>query len=161
MRSEQPAPGHLKRTMILILVCAVAIIGCTGRHAEGEKNRSPTDSTRGADSTLQGAVVQRMREESYEEKQGAFLYNRYCAVCHGQEGKGDGFNAFNLDPRPRDLSDSTYMAALSDDQIVHTISGGGRSVNKSSLMPAYGWTLDTQQIRNISSFVRTFASQGR
>lgn len=149
----------MKRTTILILVCAVSIIGCTGKHAEGEKNRSMTDSTRGADSTLQGAVVQRMREESYEEKQGAFLYNRYCAVCHGQEGKGDGFNAYNLDPRPRDFSDSTYMGALNDDQILQTISGGGRAVNKSPLMPAYGWTLKKQQIRDLLSYVKTFTRQ--
>ena len=56
------------------------------------------------------------------------LHAKYCAVCHGKEGKGDGFNAFNLDPRRRDFSDSAYMAALSDDQIVQTITGGGRSV---------------------------------
>jgi mono/diheme cytochrome c family protein len=53
------------------------------------------------------------------------------------------------------------MRALSDDQIVQTVSGGGRSVNKSPLMPAYGWTLNRQQIRDVSSYVRTFASQDR
>ncbi|MCH8028240.1 MAG: hypothetical protein IID63_08985, partial [candidate division Zixibacteria bacterium] len=24
------------------------------------------------------------------------LYLHYCSVCHGAEGKGDGFNAYNL-----------------------------------------------------------------
>jgi mono/diheme cytochrome c family protein len=151
----------MKQTIIVIIVCAVAVVGCTGKHAEGEKDRRMIDSARVVDSTLQIAVAQPVRKVSYEEQQGAFLYHRYCAVCHGHEGKGDGFNAFNLDPRPRDLSDSTYMRALSDDQIVQTISGGGRSVNKSPLMPAYGWTLNRQQIRDLSSYVATFKSQDR
>jgi len=151
----------MKPTIAVIIVCVVAVIGCRGKHTEGEKAGSHTDSASVVDSTLQTAGAQPVREQSYEEQQGAFLFNRYCAVCHGNEGKGDGFNAFNLDPRPRDLSDSTYMRALSDDQIVQTISGGGRSVNKSPLMPAYGWTLNRQQIRNLSSYVKTFASQGR
>jgi mono/diheme cytochrome c family protein len=92
---------------------------------------------------------------TYEERQGAVLFGRYCAVCHGPEGKGDGFNAFNLDPRPRDLSDSTYMRALSDAQVLQTISGGGRSVNKSPLMPPYGWTLSRQEVLELGAFVRT------
>jgi mono/diheme cytochrome c family protein len=96
------------------------------------------------------------RVVSYEETQGGVLYEKHCVVCHGKEGKGDGFNAFNLDPRPRDFTDSTYMKALSDEQIVQTITGGGRSVNKSPLMPAYGWTLNRQQIRYLDSYVRSF-----
>jgi mono/diheme cytochrome c family protein len=83
---------------------------------------------------------------------------KYCAVCHGKEGKGDGFNAFNLDPRPRDFSDSAYMAALSDAQILQTISGGGRSVNKSPLMPSYGGTIDNRQARYVAAYVRAFST---
>lgn len=149
------------RTVLFIVFCAGSIIGCTRHRTEGAKNHSMADSSGGVDSALQSAVVKQVREQSYEEEEGAVLYGRYCAVCHGQEGKGDGFNAFNLDPRPRDLSDSTYMSALSDDQILQTISGGGRSVNKSPLMPAYGWTLDRQQLRDLASYVRTFVSQGQ
>jgi mono/diheme cytochrome c family protein len=156
--------GHfaqMKRAILVLIACAVAVIGCTGKHAGGEKVRSTTDSAKVADSTLQAALAQPVKRLTYEARQGAFLYSRYCTVCHGREGKGDGFNAFNLDPRPRDLSDSTYMRALSDDQIVQTIAGGGRSVNKSQLMPAYGWTLNKNQIRDLSSYVRTFASEER
>jgi mono/diheme cytochrome c family protein len=83
---------------------------------------------------------------------------KYCAVCHGKEGKGDGFNAFNLDPRPRDFSDSAYMAALSDEQIVQTIVGGGRSINKSPLMPSYGWTIDGREIRYVAAYVRALGA---
>ncbi|MEE9170069.1 MAG: c-type cytochrome [bacterium] len=43
----------------------------------------------------------------YAERKGKHLYAHYCAVCHGASGEGDGFNAFNLDPRPRNLADSS------------------------------------------------------
>jgi mono/diheme cytochrome c family protein len=149
----------MKRPILVLIACAAALLGCRGKNAEGERARGVRDSSTVTDSAVQTPVVQPVRTLTYEERQGAFLFNRYCAVCHGQEGKGDGFNAFNLDPRPRDLSDSTYMRALGDDQLVHTISGGGRSVNKSPLMPAYGWTLNREQIRELSAYVRTLPGQ--
>lgn len=155
MRHEAGTPEQRMPLSTIIVLCVTVLLGCTGRHAEEEKSRPAADSGRAASATVQNAVAAAERMASYEERQGAFLFGRYCAVCHGFEGKGDGFNAFNLDPRPRDLSDSTYMRALSDAQIMQTINGGGRSVNKSPLMPAYGWTLSRQEIQELSSFVKT------
>jgi mono/diheme cytochrome c family protein len=147
----------MTRKCFLTLVFPLLLTGCTAK-----KNTGPAvsaDSARTNDSTAAApSAVPVERVLSYEERQGGVLYMKYCAVCHGKEGKGDGFNAFNLDPRPRDFSDSTYMAALSDDQIVQTIGGGGRSVNKSPLMPSYGWTIDNRQIRYVASYIRTFGA---
>ncbi len=36
--------------------------------------------------------------------QGSQLFNAYCAVCHGREGKGDGSMAKALKTKPPDLS---------------------------------------------------------
>jgi mono/diheme cytochrome c family protein len=132
----------------------ITVAGCMRTSTTGDPRRKGSDSTQTSDSTVQAAVP--ARTFTYEQSQGAVLYEKYCLVCHGKEGKGDGFNAFNLDPRPRDFTDSTYMKALSDEQIAQTITGGGRSVNKSPLMPAYGWTLDRQQIRYLASYLRSF-----
>jgi mono/diheme cytochrome c family protein len=164
--SNDPSESRSMRRQILIaFFCAITIVACAKHEHGTEQTRvasdtaRTTDTARTADSSAQGSVAPPMKILSYEETQGAVLYGKYCAVCHGAEGKGDGFNAFNLDPHPRDFSDSTYMKALSDGQIVQTISGGGRSVNKSPLMPAYGWTLGKQQIRYVASYVRTFIDQ--
>jgi mono/diheme cytochrome c family protein len=35
---------------------------------------------------------------------GAFLYRRYCAACHGAQGRGDGPVAPSLGERPTDLT---------------------------------------------------------
>lgn len=96
---------------------------------------------------------------SYEQRQGRFYFTRYCAVCHGEDGKGDGFNAFNLDPKPRNFTDARIMGGLSDDRLKETVREGGRGVNKSPLMPAWGGTLSAQQIEYVVAYVRTFVAQ--
>jgi cytochrome c oxidase cbb3-type subunit III len=146
----------MKRRALIALLCALAVAGCVRKQDGMAAKPAAGDTTQVADSSAPTLPAEPVKVLTYEEMQGAVLFRKYCAVCHGEEGKGDGFNAFNLDPRPRDLSDSTYMKALSDDQIVQTISGGGKSVNKSPLMPAYGWTLGKPQIRYVASYVRSF-----
>jgi mono/diheme cytochrome c family protein len=92
---------------------------------------------------------------TYVERSGRQLFSQYCAVCHGIEGRGDGFNAYNLEPRPTDLADSTYMNVISDQALREVITQGGRGSNKSVLMPAYGQTLTSQEIEWLVAFIRT------
>ena len=47
---------------------------------------------------------------NYEMRLGRGVFVHYCQTCHGETGAGDGFNAFNLDPHPRDLSDPAFQA---------------------------------------------------
>lgn len=157
MSNAIPFRRHTRSGIIAGMLCSLLLTGCTAGKRGGEIKPAAEDSTRVADSTGRTAAVRPLRMVSYEEREGAILFGKYCAVCHGAEGKGDGFNSFNLDPRPRDLSDSTYMRALGDDQILQTVIGGGRSVNKSPLMPAYGWTLNRQQLRSIGMYVRSLS----
>jgi cytochrome c553 len=93
---------------------------------------------------------------SFIERQGKRLFNQYCIVCHGQNGEGDGFNAYNLNPRPHSLADSAYIKALSDKTLTEIIAFGGKGVNKSVLMPAYQNTLSKAQISNVVAYIRTF-----
>ncbi len=60
--------------------------------------------------------------------QGKELFTNYCIHCHGASGVGDGFNAGNVDPGPRDLTDSEaeagetgFMASLTNEEIYHEI----------------------------------------
>jgi mono/diheme cytochrome c family protein len=93
---------------------------------------------------------------TYTERQGKQLFEQYCVVCHGQSGEGDGFNAYNLNPRPHSLSDSTYMKALSRENLTIIVSFGGKGINKSVLMPAYQNTLSKTQISNVIVYIETF-----
>lgn len=102
-------------------------------------------------SSLAGTVL------TYEQQQGKNLYIKFCALCHGANGKGDGFNALNLDPEPRDFTDARYMNALSNERLVETISQGGRGVNRSVLMPSWGGRLSKDEIEFLVSYVRLFS----
>ncbi|OGC93671.1 MAG: hypothetical protein A2W25_06115 [candidate division Zixibacteria bacterium RBG_16_53_22] len=106
-----------------------------------------------SDSTMNSSR-QAMYSMTYSERIGKRLFAKYCVVCHGQEGQGDGFNSYNLEPRPRNLVDTTYMNTLSDARLSEMISAGGRGTGKSVLMPAYGSTLTASEIQDLVDYIR-------
>jgi mono/diheme cytochrome c family protein len=89
---------------------------------------------------------------------GKILFVSACVNCHGEAGKGDGPGAVALNPKPRDLTDAGYIAALSDRHLFELISRGGIAVNKSQQMPAF--PLTALDINNIVAYVRTLSSGG-
>lgn len=91
---------------------------------------------------------------SYQERLGAATYQYYCETCHGADGKGDGFNAFNLDPKPPDFSSSTFQQMRTDEQLAAVIAGGGPSVGRSAGMPPWGQTLSSRELRAVLLHVR-------
>jgi mono/diheme cytochrome c family protein len=97
---------------------------------------------------------------SYEVQQGEALYRHYCQTCHGDAGAGDGFNAFNLDPHPRDLGDPAFQKAKSDADLADAVRRGGAGVGLSPLMPPWGHTLAPRQIDEVVLFVRTLRKKG-
>ncbi len=95
---------------------------------------------------------------TYEQQQGKDLYTHYCAICHGDQGGGDGFNSYNLDPKPHSLADSAYMSAFSDRNLEEIVDRGGRGVNMSPEMPAYGGTLSRLDIAYLTAYVRSLSA---
>jgi len=85
------------------------------------------------------------------------VYDRYCSVCHGLEGKGDGFNAYNLDPKPRNFTDSSFVARVDSGLIVETITKGGGAIGLSPVMPPWGRTLSESDIAAVALYVRRLA----
>lgn len=90
----------------------------------------------------------------FEEVNGSEIYERYCTVCHGATGEGDGFNAFNLEPRPRSLVDERVRERLTDEELTQSISFGGTAHEQSPLMPGWGRTLNGRQIRYVIAYIR-------
>ena len=91
----------------------------------------------------------------YEVRLGKVTFTHYCQTCHGETGAGDGFNAFNLDPHPRDLSDPQFQKKKSDAELADAIQRGGAGVGLSALMPPWGHTLSARQIDELVLYLRT------
>lgn len=103
---------------------------------------------------LAGAVAP-PRPNAYELRLGKEVYETYCVACHGVTGAGDGFNAFNLDPRPRDLADPALQKSKSNVDLADAIRRGGAGVGLTSLMPPWGHTIDEQHINAVVLYIRS------
>ncbi len=85
------------------------------------------------------------------------LYFYYCSHCHGEKGNGQGYNAKNLDPSPRDHTDTEekYMTDKSNEDLFKAVSKGGKAVGKAPLMPVFGNTLSEAEIWALVGYMRT------
>lgn len=89
---------------------------------------------------------------------GRVLFLHHCSACHGAYGKGDGSFGEQLwqahKVRPRNLTDSTYLASRTDQQLFATVSLGGGHFRKSVFMPSWTVTLSPAQIKSVVAYVR-------
>ena len=94
-------------------------------------------------------------------ERGRELFVFFCTACHGDYGKGDGRYADTLwardHVRPRDLTDSSYFANVSDQRIYATLSLGGAHMGKSAFMPTWSHTIPPTEIRDLVSYVRALS----
>jgi mono/diheme cytochrome c family protein len=103
---------------------------------------------RPADSLVQLSDMRVIRTPPGQE-----AYVRYCAFCHGNEGRGDGLNAFNLNIRPRDFTDTLAMKNKTKSSIKSAISQGGAVHHLSSDMPPWARTLDPVIMEWLSDYI--------
>jgi mono/diheme cytochrome c family protein len=81
-----------------------------------------------------------------DEAAGKETYLRYCATCHGTEGRGDGPTAAILTLQPTDLTQLAARAGgvLPIGRIVARIDGREPMVAHGSPMPVWGEFFDGQ-----------------
>jgi mono/diheme cytochrome c family protein len=78
---------------------------------------------------------------------GGKLFEIYCVVCHGKEGKGDGLVGAKLALKPYDLS-ADMTKARSDGFIWGYLTFGG------AVMPTYGNDLSPTERWHVVNYVR-------
>jgi mono/diheme cytochrome c family protein len=106
---------------------------------------------------LIGGVAFSFLFEDKHVAKGRKIFSRYCTPCHGDSGQGDGYNAKNLDPHARDLTDKSekYMVKLSNQEIYDVIEKGGRGVELAPIMPSWGKHFSEEEIWSLVAYVRT------
>lgn len=84
-----------------------------------------------------------------DPKLGLELYHKYCQVCHGEEGDGDGVMTKLLGIMPMDHTNSNETNSLSNEDILKSILDG-----KGRFMPAWRNTLSQGDVESLVSYIR-------
>ncbi len=149
--THRSAPSHRAASnpvvRALLAGGAALMLACGGPGGGASAAETPAEPA--PEATQESAPLMQ-----FEEANGFEIYQRYCLVCHGELGEGDGFNAFNLDPKPRSLVDDYMRTRVSDRELTEVIRLGGRKRGRSPLMPPWGRTLGDRQIRYVVSYIR-------
>ena len=92
---------------------------------------------------------------------GARVYARWCAVCHGPDGRGNGPAAPSLIPRPRDFTLGLYKYKSTrsgqpptDQDLIRTVKNG----LPGSAMPYFHDLLDDAEIQAVVSHIKQFSN---
>jgi mono/diheme cytochrome c family protein len=93
---------------------------------------------------------------------GARLYQRYCAICHGDRGDGRGPSAAFLWPPPRDFRSAQFKfapaaegALPADDDLARVVRQG---LAGTAMQP---WDLPDAELGPILDHIKTFSPPGR
>ena len=91
----------------------------------------------------------------YQELLGSQLNDRYCARCHNQESTPERVSNYdNLETKPHPFTEGDTLNKMSDADLTAIISHGGPALNKSPLMPPYGFTLSKSEVQALIAYIR-------
>jgi cbb3-type cytochrome c oxidase subunit III len=80
---------------------------------------------------------------------GMRLYQKYCQVCHGEEGDGDGIMTNLMGIMPMDHTNPNETNSLDNDELVKSILDG-----KGRFMPAWRGILSQSDVEALVSYIR-------
>lgn len=86
---------------------------------------------------------------------GEQIYETSCAVCHGEEGRGDGPSAAGADPAPADFTDSAMMSNMTDGYMFWRITEGGQMEPFNSIMPPWKDVLSEDERWQVIAYIRS------
>jgi mono/diheme cytochrome c family protein len=91
----------------------------------------------------------------YQELVGSRLNDQYCARCHNQESTPERVSNYdNLDVKPHPFTEGDTLNKMTDADLAAIISHGGPALNKSPLMPPYGYTLSKSDMQALLAYIR-------
>ena len=97
------------------------------------------------------ATAQYVRAGDSAATRGAVVFSKYCALCHGSSGVGDGRAAALQKVPPADLTSSTRPRSYK----LQIVTRGGAEMGRSESMPAWREVLTEAEIQDVVSYVQT------
>jgi mono/diheme cytochrome c family protein len=91
----------------------------------------------------------------YQQQVGSRLDDKYCSRCHNPESTPERVSNYdNLEVKPHPFTEGDTLNKMSDADLTAIISHGGSALNKSPLMPPYGYTLSKTEIEALIAYIR-------
>ena len=143
----------LIKNYIIVIVCFFVVAGTSISYVDGsEGKQAETAQAESTEPEKKYELIETTKEYLTSPK-GAFMY--YCSPCHGRSANGKGiYFTIDLKPSPTDLTNVEYMAALTDEYLVNFITNGSAAMEKSTLCPPWGGTLDDTMIKGLIGYLR-------
>ena len=82
---------------------------------------------------------------------GKNLYEKNCAGCHGDTGKGDGAMGSDLDPKPSNLTDTDWKHGSTDGELFLVVRDGAKGTG----MKPIGKKMTPHQIWDVINYMRS------
>ncbi len=87
--------------------------------------------------------------------QGQELYQERCVLCHGSHGQGWDW-ATKVDRPPVPVPNLLeVLPQRSDDYLFKLIRDGGEAVGRTRFMPAFGFNMSEQELKDIVAYLRS------
>jgi hypothetical protein len=91
----------------------------------------------------------------YQQEVGFQLDDKYCARCHNPESSAERVSNYdNLEVKPHPFTEGDTLNKMSDADLIAIIGHGGPALNKSPLMPPYGYTLSKTEVEALIAYIR-------
>jgi mono/diheme cytochrome c family protein len=91
----------------------------------------------------------------YQQEVGYEVNEKYCSRCHDPESTVEQVSNYdNLAVKPHSFANGDVYNKLSDSDLATIIAHGGPAINRSALMPPYGWTLDKAETQAMIAYIR-------
>lgn len=97
------------------------------------------------------SMAQYVRAGDTAAARGSLIFSKYCALCHGSSGAGDGRAASLQKVRPADLTASTRPRSYK----LQIVTRGGAEMGRSESMPAWRDVLTEAEIQDVVRYVQT------
>jgi hypothetical protein len=146
----------MKRALGIFMLCIGLLVNIYG--CRKQTSRPITDaSSRAYDVEQDSNEPQHLISLDYEQTNGKRVFYDKCIWCHADATPAGPSNRTNLTPQPPLLTDGNVLNPVSDAFIRNIVTLGGSALGKSPMMPPWGNTLNEQEIRAVTAYVRAVA----
>ena len=153
LHSPQHADGDRGGEVRGALHAGLSLLLCGSAMAQANPPSEPAGAMQSCTGTTTEECIVRQFKDSQEASniRGRLVFQNYCTLCHGPEGRGDGRAAKLHTPRPFNLTTSTAPRYY----IADMVTKGGEAMGRGKGMPPWGDQLTDEQLGDVLNYLFT------